>query len=280
MHQNALVEAQATAFLKSNILVFCGSYPANSCRTDVRSQFKASSMQPASSAYKLRVQIRYNPLPLFCSGLKKLSEINLIHVNVPKRNARFSWQMHKISCCHRIPQCLLSTRCQRMQICSWVWCSFVLQILSFTAVVFCFHVHRAKFSEAGDRPWLPMLMWIYMFLYLPEKRLFELNSVFVRAYLRTLTHQYWKQPCSSFKHYLFSTSPLELELSFQIPVWRYRIGFSSLLRTPGHRGNNNHNHSNTKQKTCNHEELQSSSVTWGGPLPHPLILCAPQERKL
>lgn len=127
------------------------------------------------------------------------------------------------------------------------------------------------------------LCWCeYTFLYLPEKHLFELNSVFVRAYLRTLTHQYWKQSCSSFKHNPFSTSPLELELCFQIPVWRYRIGFSSLLRTPGHRGNNNHNHSNTKQKTYNHEELQSSvsSVTWGGPLPHPLILCAPQERKL
>lgn len=88
--QKALVEPQATALLKSNMLVFCGSYLANSCRTDVRSQLKASSMQPASSAYKLRVQIRYNPLPLFCSGLKKLSEINLIHANVPKRNGRFS----------------------------------------------------------------------------------------------------------------------------------------------------------------------------------------------
>lgn len=152
------MEPQVTALLKSNMLVFCGSYLANSCRTDVWSQFKASSMQPASSAYKLRVRIRYNPLPLFCSGLKQLSQINLIHANVPKRNAGFSWQMHKISCYHRIPQCLLSTRCRRMQICSWVWCSFVLQIPSFTAVVFHFHVHRAKFSEAGDRPWLSILM--------------------------------------------------------------------------------------------------------------------------
>lgn len=152
------MEPQATVLLKSNMLLFCGSYLANSCRTDVQSQFEASTMQPASSAYKLGVQIRYNPLLLFCSGLEHLSEINLIHANAQKRNARFSGQMHKISCCHRIPQCLLSTRCQRMQIYSCVWCSFVLQIPSFTAVVFHFHVHKAKFSEAEDRPWLPILM--------------------------------------------------------------------------------------------------------------------------
>lgn len=80
------------------------------------------------------------------------------------------------------------------------------------------------------------------------------------------TRQYWKEPCSSFKHNLFSASFLELELSFQISVCKYRIGFSSLLRPPEHCRNNNHNHSNTKQKACNHEELQSnvSSVTWGG----------------
>lgn len=247
------------------MLVFCGSYLANCCRTDVWSQFKANTVQPASSAYKLRVQIRYNPLLLFCSGLKHHSEINLIHANAPKRNARFSRQMHKISCCHRIPQCLLSIRCQWMQIYSWVWCSFVLQIPSFTAVVFHFHVQKAKFSEAGDRPWLPILMWIYMFLYLPGKHLFELNNcIFVRSYLSMFTHRYWK-PCSSFKHNLFSSSSLEHELSFQMSIWRYRIGFSCLLRPPGHHGNNNHNHSNTKQTTRNHEELQSSvsSVVWG-----------------
>lgn len=62
----------ATALLKSNMLVFYRSCLANSCRTDVWSQFKASPMQPASSAYKLRVQIRYNPLP-FLFWLKKSS---------------------------------------------------------------------------------------------------------------------------------------------------------------------------------------------------------------
>lgn len=179
MHQKAVMEPQVTALLKSNTLAFCGSYLANSGRTDVQSQFKASSLQPASSAYKLRVWIIHSPTPLFCSGLKWLSEINLIHANVPKRNARFSWQMHKVSCCHRIPQCLLSTRCQRMQIYSWLWCSFVLQIPSFTAVVFYFHVHRAKFSEVGDRPWICILMWIYVVVYLPGKCLFELNSKYI-----------------------------------------------------------------------------------------------------
>ena len=63
----------------------------------------AIPVQGKLHAHKLRVQIGYNPLPLLCPGLKNLSEINLIHANVPKRNARFSWQMHKISCCHRIP---------------------------------------------------------------------------------------------------------------------------------------------------------------------------------
>lgn len=79
-----------------------------------------------------------------------------------------------------------------MQIYSWVWCSFVVQIPSLPAVVFHFHVHRVEFSEAGDRhSWLPILMWIYMFLYLPEKHLLGLNSsVFVRVYLSILTCHY------------------------------------------------------------------------------------------
>lgn len=70
----------------------------------------------------------------------------------------------------------------------------------------------------------------------------ENTCVFVRAYLSMLTRQYWKEPCSSFKHNLFSTSSLELELSFQISVCKYRIGFSSLLRPHGHCRNHNHNH--------------------------------------
>lgn len=163
-----------------------------------------------------------------------------------------------------------------MQICSWVWCSFVLQIPSFTAVVFHFHVDRDKFSEAGDRPWIPILMWIYIFLYLPEKCLLELNNSYLwGCYLSMLTRQYWKQPCSSFKHNIFF---LELELSFQISIWRYRIGFSSLLRPPGHCGDNNHNHRHTK-------DMQSRGTAeqhffgYRGEICL-AMLCAPQERKL
>lgn len=130
-------------------------------------------------------------------------------------------------------------------------------------LLFSTFVYRAKFSEAGGRPWLSILMWIYMFLYLPGKCLLELNNSYLwGCYLSTLNFQYWKQPCSAFKHNIFSLEP---ELSFQISIWRYIIGFSSLLRPPGHCGNNNHNHSNTKQKTCSHEELQGSvsSAIWG-----------------
>lgn len=158
---------------------------------------------------ELRVRIRYSPLLLFCSGLKQLSEINFIHAIVPKRIARFSWQMQKISCCHRIPQCLLSTRCQRMQIYSWVWCSFVLLIPSLPAVVFHFHfhVHRVEFSEVGDRHlWLPVLIWIYIFVYL-ENIFLSWIVVYLCGYIwvclpitieNNLTH----------KHYLFSVSSL------------------------------------------------------------------------
>lgn len=99
--------------------------------------------------------------------------------------------------------------------------SGVLQISSFTAVVFHIHVHGAKFSEAGADP--RSLYWCeYTFVYLLGKRLFELNSsVLVSVYLSMLSLQCWKLPCSSFKCNLFQTGALELlSLNFSLQLNR------------------------------------------------------------
>lgn len=146
--------------------------------------------------------------------------------------------------------------------------SGVLQISSFTAVVFHIHVHGAKFSEAGADP--RSLYWCeYTFVYLLGKPLFELNSsVLVSVYLSMLSVQCWKLPCSSFKCNLFQTGALELlSLNFSLQLNRTPTVLSPL----GHCGNKNHNHSNKKQKMCNCEEVWSStsSVYCGAFAGHP-----------
>ena len=75
----------------------------------------------------------------------------------------------------------------------------------------------------------------------------------------------WVHPPASIENNL---AHLSNTISFQQILWnqsclsKYLFGGTEY----GQCGNNNHNHSNTKQKIFNHEELQSSvsSVIWGG----------------